>query len=235
MIVESMSYEEICREYNRIHDIYYTRLQSKLSPDGKDVHKIRRFMLKHKDSTDVLFKPIKFTVDTNTNFYAIPKIPDYKFLMKKGPTAMTFLTYMCSYGLMALMRVGYNDNEYLFATSHFFDRFAERFLKKDVSKTESICQFFANNTNFIMTSFPTKDNPNNLIGVTDEVIIFGERIASNITFAKTCITRDMLFSSQIGATDMLDENIKFMIEDRERLRQYVLENKSGKLNHISFF
>ena len=86
-----------------------------------------------------------------------------------------------------------------------------------------------------MTPFPTKKIPNNLIGVTDDVIIFGERIATNIILAKTCITRDMLFSSQIEATDMLDEGIQFMIEDRERLKQYVLENKSGKLNHISFF
>jgi hypothetical protein len=225
-----MTYEDICREFDKIHDKYFELLKDRLRPESRGISQMRRYMLKHKAATDVLFKPITFKVDSNTTYYAIPKIPDYKFFMKNGPSALTFLTYNDRHGLMAVMRVGYNDDEYLFATPHFFDRFIERFLDENVSKSEAMCQFFSNNTNFVMTAFPIPDNPNNLIGIADEAVLFGERIAPNITFARTCITRDMLYSNQVEATNILDDGIKLMIEDREKLKELLMKPSTSRFN-----
>ena len=233
MIVETMTYEEICREFDKIHDKYFEQLKDRLKPESRAISQIRRYMLKHKTATDVLFKPITYKVDNNTTYYAIPKIPDCKFFMKNGPSALTFLTYANSHGMMAVMRVGYNDDEYLFATPHFFDRFIERFLDNKVSKSEAVCQFFANNGNFVMTPYPLPDKPNNLIGVVDEAILFGENVSPKIKIAKTCITRDMLFSSQMNTTNLLDDGVRMIIKDREQLRALLMKPSTSRFNHYN--
>lgn len=234
MIVETMTCEEICREYDKIHREFYAKLEIRLDWDSHTTSKIRRYLLAHKNARDVLFKPIKFKVDESTNYYAIPKIPDLKFFEKNGPSAMTFLTHTNSQGVMAVMRMGYHDDEYFFATRHFFDRFIERFLKEEVSKTEAICQFFANNTNFVMTPFPIQDNPNNLIGIADEVVFFGESISPKILLVKTCITREMLHSGQFDARDLLDESIKLVLKDREILKALLMNPATSHLNRYKF-
>ena len=37
----AMTYEELCRDYDRIHDIYYPRLKNKLERDSQDINKIK--------------------------------------------------------------------------------------------------------------------------------------------------------------------------------------------------
>ena len=66
MIVESMSYEDICREFDNIHREYFPRVQDRMQKDGIDCSKIRRFMLKHKSWKNVLFPAITYQVDNNT-------------------------------------------------------------------------------------------------------------------------------------------------------------------------
>lgn len=99
MIVETMTCEEICREYDKIHREFYAKLEIRLDWGSYTTSKIRRYLLAHKNARDVLFKPIKFKVDESTNYYAIPKIPDLKFFEKNGPSAMTFLTHTNNQGV----------------------------------------------------------------------------------------------------------------------------------------
>lgn len=235
MIVESMTYEEICREYNRIHDIYYPRVQSKLRKDGELCSKIRRFMIKHKALKNVLFSPMTYQIDNNTTFCSIPLIHDYKTFSKVGPTAITFITYLNKFGMNALVRGGFNDNKFIFITSHFFDRYMERFLEKKISKIEAIAEFFANNGSFIMTPHPTADNPNNMIGCANDIVFFSEALSDTITIFKTCITREQLFENQTHSAEILDKLTDEFDVEREFLKQYVVKQRNNPYFHATYF
>lgn len=235
MIVESMTYEEICREFNRIHAEYFPRIQSRMRPDGTDCSKIRRYMLKHKSLKNVLFPAITYKVDNNTTFCSIPLIHDYNTFKKIGPTAVTFITYINKHGMNALVRGGSLDNQFFFITSHFFDRYMERFLDKKISKVEAIAEFFANNGNFVMTPHPTKDNPNNMIGSANDVVFFSERLTDTISIMRTCITREQLFDNQTHSAELLDKVVDEFDVERETLKRYIVNNRKNPFVHVPFF
>lgn len=235
MIVESMTYEEICREYNRIHDIYFPRIKSRMNPDGSNCAKIRRYMLKHKSLQNVLFPAITYQVDNNTTFCSIPLIRDYHTFKKIGPTAVTFITYLDKHGMNALVRGGSRDNQFFFITSHFFDRYMERFLGQKISKIEAIAEFFANNGSFVMTPHPTEDNPNNMIGSANDVVFFSERLTDKISIMRTCITREQLFDNQTHSAELLDKLVDEFDLERETLKQFIVNNRKNPYVHVPFF
>lgn len=233
MIVESMSYEEICREYDKIHVTYFPRVQSKLDKYGEACSKIRRFLLKHRTWENVLFAPITYQVDNDTIFYSIPLIHDLYTFKKVGPTAVTFITYLNKHGMNALVRGNQYDDEYFFITSHFFNRYIERFLNSKFSKAEAIAEFFANNGSFMMTSHPTPKHPHSLIGSANDVVFFAEKIADKISVMKTCITRQMLYDDQSNFTEQLDKIVTEFDVEREMLMELITHNRI-KYHHISF-
>lgn len=235
MIVESMTYDEICREFNRIHAEYFPRIQSRMRPDGTECAKIRRYMLKHKSLKNVLFPAITYQVDNNTTFCSIPLIHDYSTFKKIGPTAVTFITYINKHGMNALVRGGSLDNQFFFITSHFFDRYMERFLDQKISKIEAIAEFFANNGSFVMTPHPTKDNPNNMIGSANDVVFFSERLTDTISIMRTCITREQLYDNQTHHTELLDRLVDEFDVERETLKQYIVNNRNNPYVHVPFF
>lgn len=235
MIVESMTYEEICREYNRIHDIYFPRVQSKMRKDGALCSDIRRLMIKHKSLKNVLFAPLIHQVDNTTTFCAIPKVHDYKTFTRIGPIALTFITYLNKYGMNAVVRGGNYDNNFAILTSHFFERYMDRFIGKKISKIEAIGEFFANNESFIMTPHPTKDKPNNMIGCANDVVFFSEALSDTITIIKTCITREQLFETQTQSAELLDKLTDEFDVEREFLKQYIVKQSNNPYFHASYF
>lgn len=235
MIVDNMTYEEICREYNRIHNIFFPRFQDRMRKDGAVYAKMRRFMLKHKTLQNVLFSPVTYQADNNTIFCSIPFIQDYNTFKRIGPTAVTFITYINKHGMNAVVRGGNYDNQFYFITSHFFARYMERFLNRQISKIEAIAEFFANNDSFLMTPYPTKDNPNNMIGTSNDIVFFSERLTDTISIMRTCITREQLFETQIQSTELLDEiAVEFDVE-REKLKQFIVNNRNNPYVHIPYF
>lgn len=63
MIVETMTYEELCLEYDRIHKEFYPRVERRLSDGADDYKQIRRYMIQHKTQQNVLGKPLTFGND----------------------------------------------------------------------------------------------------------------------------------------------------------------------------
>ena len=192
-------------------------------------------MLKHKTLQNVLFSPVTYQVDNNTTFCSIPLIQDYNTFKKIGPTAVTFITYINKHGMNAVVRGGNFDNQFFFITSHFFDRYMERFLNKQISKIEAIAEFFANNGSFLMTPHPTKNNPNNMIGTSNDIVFFSERLSDTISIMRTCITREQLFDDQTHSTELLDEIVSEFDVEREKLKQFIVDNRSNPYVHIQFF
>lgn len=235
MIVETMTYEELCHEYDRIHNEFYPRVEERLSVGADDYKQIRRYMIKHRTQQNVLGKPLTFKVDINSIFYAVPVISDYKTLNRIGPGAITFLTYNVGGGLNAIIRGGSNDNQYAFIRPHFFDRYIERFKDDEVSKKKAIVEFITNNTVFIVKPYPTEKHPNNMIGSINDVIYFCEMPSDNITIIKTCITREQLKSSQSEITQELDDLVDSTEEAREKLLEILVKNRNNPRIHIPYY
>lgn len=233
MIIETMTYEDICRDYDRIHDIYYSRIKNKLDRDGQEIKKIKRVIRKKgKPENQVFIYSSK--VDFNTTFYALVIVPNYNCFNKRGPVINTFMTYRNSFSLNVVIRGGALDNEYLIAHNHFFVRFIERSLKQEMSIDQAILQFVANNSNFALAHFPSKKYPKNVMGITNDVVIFAEQVAPKVTLMKTCITRDMLYADQKYPAEVLDIGVDLLAEFRETILQRMMNNPKGQLKYYDF-
>jgi len=233
MIVESMTYEELCRDYDRIHDIYFSRVQSKLDRDSQEINKIKRYVRKKGKPENLVFT-YKYKVDLSTTFFALVIVPDYNCLSKQGPIINTFITYRNSHGLNAIFRGGALDNEYVIAYDHFFRRFLERSLKQEMPIENAICQFIANNSNFALALCPSKKYPNNVMGITNDVVVFAEQVAPKVTLMKTCITRDMLHGDQKYPAEVLDINVDLLAEYRAFILQRMMNGAASQFKYYDF-
>lgn len=233
MIVETMTYEEICREYDRIHDIYYSKVKKRLDWDSPEINKIKRYVRKKGKEENLVFT-YPYKVDKATTFYSLAIVPDYNCFKKRGPLINTFITFRNSHGLNAIIRGGDLDNEYIIAYDHFFKRFIERFLKQEMPIEEVIPLFIANNSNVALASCPSTKYPNNIMGITNDVVIFAEKVAPKVTLMKTCITRDMLYDDQKYPAEVLDINVDLVAEFREYILQLMMNAPSGQFKYYDF-
>lgn len=233
MIVEAMTYEDLCRDYDRIHDIYYPRLLNKLDRDGQEINRIKRYVRKKGKPENLVFT-YTYKVDLSTTFYALVIVPDYNCLNKKGPVVNTFITYGYGSDLNAMFRGGPSDNDYIIAQSHFFVRFIDRSLKQEMPMENAICQYIANNSNLVLTPFPSPKYPKNIMGITSEVVVFAEQVAPRVTLLKTCITREMLYDDQKYPAEVLDINVELLAEFREYILQRMMNNPTGLLKYYDF-
>lgn len=234
MIIESMTYEELCREFDKVHREFFPRVQERMKRDSAECSKIRRFMLKHKTWKNILFPAITYQVDNNTTYCSIPQVLDYSSFKKIGPTCVTFITYVDKHGMNALVRGGDFDNKYFIITSHFFDRYMQRFMNAQISKIDAIAEFFANNSCALMMPHPTAKHPNNMMGTANDIVFFGEKLTETVAIMKTCITREQLFDNQTQSTEMLDEIMQEFDAEREKLKQFIVQNRNNPYCHASF-
>ena len=91
MIVETMSYEEIAREYDKIHDSIFPRSKERIDCQG-----MRRYLFKHKNEENVWFKQLDYKVDHNTTFCVLPFTPGWKAFQRYGghPYVKVYLIYL---------------------------------------------------------------------------------------------------------------------------------------------
>ncbi len=190
-----MSLEEKAKEYDRIHDAIFPKIWRRI-----DISKIHRYIVKHKHASDIWLTDLKmrYKVDNNVTFIAIPYIKDYKTFKAKGPTINCYLFYIEPEGRYTLVRGGQSDNLYDFYTPHLIDRYRERFLTDKLqNKDYATLDFLKSAKNGVPLHLPTKKFPNNYIKATTKGLIFGEKINDRIMLYKTFITKEQLFSNQI--------------------------------------
>ena len=77
-----MTYEEICREYDRIHDIYYSKVKKRLDWDSPEINKIKRYVRKKGKEENLVFT-YPYKVDEATTFYSLAIVPDYNCFKKR--------------------------------------------------------------------------------------------------------------------------------------------------------
>lgn len=206
---------------------------NKLERDGQEINRIRRYVRKKGKPENLVFT-YTYKVDLSTTFYALVIVPDYNCLNKRGPVVNTFITYDIGSELKAMFRGGPSDNDYVIARSHFFERFIERSLKQEMPIQNAICQYIANNSNVVLTPFPSKKYPHNIMGITSDVVVFAEQVAPKVTLMKTCITRDMLYGDQKYPAEVLDINVDILAEFRALILQRMMNGASGQFKYYNF-
>ena len=218
-----MTYKEICREFDKINRDYFLRTIHKT-----DEKKIRQYLRNHRDEKNVYFKPVICRVDNNSQYITIPHTPDYNTYKKVGLHGRSCLVFSNRHGLNTVMLGGERDEFYLIITSHFYNRFNERlFHDESASKMDLIIQCLNCINYFVLSPFPLENHPNNYIGVTEELIVFAERVEHNIVLVKTCVTSEQLFSSREGKANSLKEDLIEYIKYWEQVQQHYL-NASRK-------
>ncbi len=235
MLVDTMTYKEMGYEFVRMYKSHlmmdtFNRLNNK---NGPYYNQYRRYLIKHRQQKNVWFQPIIEELDANSKFISIPMSPGYKVFCKHGIGAVDFLVFKHHTGLIALIIMGVYAVSVAIFTSHFFDRYVERFLHgKETSRIETICRFMKNNRDLPMTAYPFKEYPYNMFGLTKDVVLLAESLDHNITLIKTCVTKDMLFSKQELMESALEKAMEQCDYQHNRLEQAIMKKDQSEINRI---
>lgn len=72
--------------------------------------------------------------------------------------------------------------------------------------------------------FPTENNPNNSLEITEKGVLFGEKITDNIRLYKTYIRKDQLKEGQFASAMEAEEGMSTLIQWGEKLQDLVLND-----------
>lgn len=93
-------------------------------------------------------------------------------------------------------------------TSHFIDRYNQRFLKQPfLSRKEVVLQYMDRNQNAIIHDVESSKYDYSVMVASDDGYTFGKYEHQEILVDKTFVSRDMLFKGQTKITDLLDEAV----------------------------
>ena len=91
-------------------------------------------------------------------------------------------------------------------TSHFIDRYNQRFLKQPyLSRKEVVMQFINRNYDLVMHKLESSKYEHSMMLGTTDGYVFGNYEDTQIRVYKTFVTREMLFGDQYDKADELDE------------------------------
>ncbi|MCT4589097.1 MAG: hypothetical protein N4A71_14845 [Carboxylicivirga sp.] len=202
MIVPNMTSDELANEI--MADIKNVRTKI-----GYASNKIRRIAIKspkkHHQHMLEYTSPMKNNWIVFINYYL------------KEPVYVPVVHYLNQYGLNGIM-VSEGDISLQHYTSHFLDRYNQRFLKKDdMSKLELLKHFIKQNPMAQTQSLPDdKDYANQIFGRFSEGMGFGykERLTRNILFHfKTFVSSEMRFENQEEIFQSTSESYKAFWDD----------------------
>lgn len=188
VITDTMSFDDIARLANRYTGQLvssYTRINSALNGD------IVRFKPRRK----VRYKPTTISTDSGLTFHITPFLLSYKDYKNGGLLFQTYGTFRYRGQMWAILannrtysRLHGFSYEWLFYTSHFFERYRERFLADDtLTVNDAIAMFFRSNLVFCL-----RDGQNDIFAVVPDGVALGS-MKENITLFKTFVSKEMLF------------------------------------------
>ena len=94
-------------------------------------------------------------------------------------------------------------------TSHFIERYNQRFLKKPfLSHKETFIEYYKRNNVFLLIPLPSDVHEYNNLASVNDGYCFLKREDDNILILRTFISRDMLFGPQYDAADLVDQSLK---------------------------
>lgn len=213
MIVDTMTYEEIINEYDKVLENH------PFGFEDLDLKKIRRFFIKNKNVTNIFMTPITKKIDDNARLYIIPFLTDKKCIENREIHKLQFMIYRTSHGMMVIKKRYRTDlgcSFYTFTSSHFFDRYRERHLKNDqMSKKEVIIDFYKTNyKGDALYAFPSTEEggERHFLSSYETGMAIGTMVSDYIFLYKTYIDPSDM-------TNIKKENLSVLNEMREEERQ----------------
>lgn len=227
-MITTMTQSEMIEEMNKDLDQYLFFKNGKFSNS-----KYYKEALKH--DKPCTFKPVFWKSKRENNYVITPysngKADTRKY---KGICLATMLYYYDDHGKLNGIIQSFHT-QHFFITSHFFDRYAERFLDDDtLGKFDVMAKFLRRNCRIAFESFDHPKHPNSVIGRGTDGVVIGT-IENGITTLKTFITEDMLKGCEI---DLANESEKIkkiydkQVEKFDDLCMLYLNKKS--INPLKF-
>ena len=128
---------------------------------------------------------------------------------KKGLFMVCTVTFFRRNNAMNAIRIlldGDGDPSIEIFTSHFIDRYNQRFLKQPyLSRKEVVMKFIDRNDHLVIQKLESSKYDHNMMTGTNDGYIFGKFEDEQIKVYKTFVTREMLFGNQYDTADHLDE------------------------------
>ena len=156
MIVETMTYEKIAKEFESILQSYPFKF------NNLDHTMINQVFDQDTLASELILEPFILNLDENVTLYTIPYVEDIQSYEDEEFDKVTFITYPTSKGLMAVSKHPVKDSNvefYDFFHPEFLDMYAKRYLKdKAMTETEIIIDFFKRSFTFgTLHSFYSKE------------------------------------------------------------------------------
>lgn len=201
MITATMTQSEMIDEVNKDLDQYLLFKSRKFSNC-----KYYKEALKH--DKPYTFKPVFWKSKRENNYLITPysngKADTRKY---KGICLATMLYYYDDHGKLNGIIQSFHT-QHFFITSHFFDRYAERFLDDDtLGKFDVMAKFLRRNEGIGFEPFDHPKHPNSIIGKTNDGVVLGTE-ENGITTLKTFITEDMAKGCEIDLAKESESKMK---------------------------
>lgn len=213
MIVDTMSLLEVAAELQ-------SDLKNEVSVKMKRIladRKYWRAVLKYGNSKKTIyFNPLEMRTKRLNRFVVLPFSHGKKDFKKFG-IAFTVISifYYNKYPYVAWF---VNDlNEVAFFKKHFFDRYDERFLQSETLFSEDLVLNFFKGNMHVFTGPQYEDRSNNVMGVSNDGILLGEKLSPLITQYNTYISVDMLKGEQIEKHRLLSDNLDDYIKELKEI------------------
>lgn len=201
MITATMTKSEMIDEVNKdfVEFIFFTSRKFSNNKYYKEA-------LKH--DKPCTFKPV-FWKSKRKNNYLITPYSNGKAATRKykGICLSTMLYYYDEHEKLNAILLCMHT-QHFFITSHFFDRYAERFLDDDtLGKLDVMAIFARRNEGIGFEPFDHPKHPNSIIGKTNDGVVLGTE-ENGITTLKTFITEDMAKGCEIDLAKESESKMK---------------------------
>lgn len=191
----------------------------------KGLNVYRRAIIKS-SKFPIYFKPIEYTSPRNNKFLLF-----IEGKSKKDATT-PFVTFVVYYfkpeGIYAIMVFPsrFNSKKIVIYPPHFFDRYKERYLEKDIATLDAMKEYFKFNSANILQFSEGKYYR----GSCNHGFVFGEKLSENINIIKAFITKEMLKGDQNTLNTILNNELvelnNLKIQHKELMLNALLEKEA---------
>lgn len=213
MVVDTMSLLEVSEELLKDLKSEVSVKVTKILSDRK----YWRSVLKYGEGKKTLyFKPLEITTKRLNRFKILP-FSHGKHDFKKFGLAFIVISmfYYKKYPYVAWF---VNDfSAVAFFKKHFFDRYDQRFLQSETLFSEDLVFDFFKGNMHVFTGPQYEDMSNNVMGVSNDGVLLGEKLSSVVTIYNTYIRVDMLKGKQVDKHRLLSNELDDYIKELKEI------------------
>ena len=180
-------------------------------------NKYRRYVFKFgKGDKTIYFKPFNITTKRLNKFIILPFCHGKSDYKKYGMAfAVMLMFYRKGYPYVAWITD--DGSSVIFFPKHFFERYNERFAQGDIDYSENFVLDFLKRNMLVYMGSQYEDGGNNVMGVSMDGVLLGEKLTPSVTKYNTYISIDMLKGSQIEQHRKMYEKLLDYIRELKKV------------------